>query len=102
MIMSLRPVGYNANMNDSRQNMSRLQIRALINRLEKISADSPWAHRASGIRAALDRILSRTGPKELRGEENTRLLDLVEQGYTVLEAAAGQIPEGPLSRDQGT
>ena len=102
MIMFLRPVGYNVNMNGSRQNMSRLQIRALINRLEKISADSSWAHRASGIRAALDRTLSRQDPQTLPGEDYTRFLDLVDRGYAVLEAAAGQIPEGPLAREKGT
>ena len=89
-------------MNSSRQNITRLQARALINRLEKISADSPWAHRASGIRAALDRTLSRKDLQTLSAEEFNRFLDLVNRAYAVLEAAAGQIPEGPPSREERT
>ena len=33
-------------------------ISLLISRLERISADSYWAHRASGVRGALLRVLS--------------------------------------------
>jgi flagella basal body P-ring formation protein FlgA len=36
-------------MNDSTTNL----IRLLLSRLERVSADSYWAHRASGIRGAL-------------------------------------------------
>jgi len=32
-------------------------IRMLLDRLERIPADSPWAHRASGVRGALIRLL---------------------------------------------
>ena len=47
-------------------------IRMLSDRLERISADSVWAHRASGIRGALLQILdedigrSQTDPKNVK------------------------------------
>lgn len=65
----------------------RKKIRLLLDRLERISADSPWAHQASGVRASLaKRLASDTcSPYEI---EN--LLDL---GYQILEKAASEIPE---------
>jgi len=61
--------------------------RLLLHRLERISADSPYAHRASGIRASLSKRLSRgtLNPQEIVG--------LLECGYQILEKAAGEIPD---------
>jgi len=63
-------------------------IQMLIYRLERISADSYWAHRASGVRGALLRIIeldqvgSPTPPNELE--------HLIKIGFDILEKAAGE------------
>ncbi|HDN04902.1 MAG TPA: hypothetical protein ENF27_03080 [Chloroflexi bacterium] len=59
----------------------------LLDRLERISADSPWAHQASGVRASLVKSLSR-GETDLE-----QLSQLLELGFLILENAAGEIPE---------
>jgi len=59
----------------------------LLNRLERISADSAWAHRASGIWASIARHLSR------RILNSQQLEILIDQGFRILEEAARQIPE---------
>lgn len=64
---------------------SRL-IHMLLARLERISADSFWAHRASGARGSLIKLVEQmeTGafipPKEAS--------ELVEMGFIILEKAA--------------
>jgi hypothetical protein len=63
------------------------QAQLLLNRLERISADSPWAHMASGIRASLSRHLSEINPDI----ETIRIL--ISRGYSILEKAAAEIPE---------
>lgn len=61
-------------------------IRLLLTRLERISVDSYWAHRASGVRGSLTKILAqiemgeRVDPVSLR--MNLRV------GFDVLEKAA--------------
>ena len=59
----------------------------LLNRLEKISADSPWAHQASGVRASIAKILSGSTP------DHQSLDKLMELGFEVLEKDAVEIPE---------
>lgn len=59
----------------------------LLHRLERISADSPWAHQASGIRASLARCLAS------KDCELDQLEFLLEVGFEILEKAASQIPE---------
>ena len=59
----------------------------LLDRLERISADSPWAHQASGIRASLAKKLSKEDP------DPDQIKDLLEQGYQILENAASEIPD---------
>lgn len=70
------------------------QAQQLSARLERISADSYWAHQASGVRGALLRCLewieSGRGPRWKRMKE---LQSLVRQGYTTLENAAREIEE---------
>jgi len=64
----------------------------LIARLERISADSIWAHRASGLRGSLLRGLELVK----NGGEKTEVAQLsaaVEQGYHLLEQAAREIPD---------
>lgn len=70
------------------------QAQQLATRLERISADSFWAHRASGIRVALLRCLDwiehRRGARWKRIKELRRL---VLDGYAILENAAKEIEE---------
>ena len=58
-------------------------ILVLLSRLERISADSRWAHQASGIRGALFRLLSHL---ENGNPVDLGCLDcLVDKGYEILE-----------------
>lgn len=59
----------------------------LLDRLERISADSPWAHQASGIRASL--------AKRLAGKvlDPCIIQDLMDRGFRILENAASEIPD---------
>lgn len=59
----------------------------LLNRLERISADSSWAHRASGIRASLSKALA------AQNIPATRVEELIKLGFNILEKAAQEIPE---------
>ena len=69
----------------SKQKSSNIQIaQLLLSRLERISADSIWAHRASGIRGTLLRILEQIDNGEL--EDHKNLSNLIAQGFLILEA----------------
>jgi len=61
-------------------------LRLLLTRLEKISADSVWAHRASGVRGSLIRILE----KMEKGENVSKsdLARLMNMGFFILQKAA--------------
>ncbi len=69
-------------MDDNRLNLTRL----LLARLERISADSVWAHRASGLRGALIRMLEQI--------ENGQTMDpaycdkLIKRGFDILDKTA--------------
>ena len=69
--------------------------RLLVARLERLSADSFWAHRASGLRGAL---LKRIAAPQ--GEADTRLEALIRQGFKILEQASREMrpPRLPYSR----
>ena len=61
-------------------------IRILAERLERISVDSVWAHRASGLRGSLIRVM-----EQLESGENVNkqtLVLLYERGFYILEQAA--------------
>jgi hypothetical protein len=90
---------------DLEQNGIERQIvlaRLLVTRLERLSADSYWAHQASGVRGSLLRALEQvsyggfTPPAaDTAGLEN-RLLALNEKGYTILvRAAIEKAPQRP-------
>ncbi len=69
--------------------------RMLISRLERLSADSYWAHRSSGLRGsllrALERVESAPGDPD-RSVGDLRALDeLIQQGFSILEKAAREI-----------
>jgi hypothetical protein len=56
--------------------------RVLIARLERLSADSYWAHRASGVRGSLLRWVEEDRRDVGRGK------NLIKYGFYVLENAA--------------
>jgi len=64
----------------------------LLDRLARLSADSPWAHRASGIRGAILRAKLRGEQGEAIGQKD-QLRGLLDQGYWILERAASEIPD---------
>jgi hypothetical protein len=63
-------------------------IRLLLPRLERISVDSYWAHRASGVRGALTRFLEEM---EAGKPVDPRLLQAnLLLGFEILKEAAGE------------
>ena len=67
-------------------------IQRLAERLEHLSVDSTYAHRASGLRGSLLRSMERIeGGGRLDREEQTRLDELMEAGFQILELAAKEI-----------
>ncbi len=66
------------------------QARILVQRLERLSADSVWAHRASGLRAGLDKSLAKVEAGEASAYKD--LLVLIQAGFDILEKAAQEIP----------
>jgi hypothetical protein len=68
------------------------QALLLVSRLERLSADSYWAHRASGLRGALLRSLERLENGEVDVKEETARLDrLFQWGFEILAKAAREI-----------
>jgi hypothetical protein len=71
--------------------------RRIVYMLERLSADSHWAHRASGLRGSLLRALleaeslSIDVPKQSRQEIEIRLEHLNQAGYDILNHAAQEI-----------
>jgi hypothetical protein len=61
-------------------------IRLLLPRLERISVDSYWAHRASGVRGALTKILERIETGEAINSESMNSNILI--GFEILKEAA--------------
>ena len=82
--------GRNADEMKMLESSLRRKTRQLLDRLERISADSPWAHQASGVRASLS--------KHLASEKISRtdIEDLLLLGYQILENAAKEIPENRI------
>lgn len=72
-----------------RQPLQIAEIRQLIGRLERLSADSAWAHRAAGLRGNLLRALAALEVGEAVPDD---LGKLVEQSYRILVQAAREIP----------
>jgi len=61
-------------------------IRMLSDRLERISADSIWAHRASGVRGKLIRELEKIETDRYMPVEET--YKLIDASFHILEKAA--------------
>jgi hypothetical protein len=67
-------------------------VKLLISRLERLSVDSRWAHRASGLRGSLWRWVEYLEKQESYAEKNIAPLEtLMIQGFEILEAAAREI-----------
>ena len=70
------------------------QAHLLIYRLERLSADSIWAHRSSGYRGSLLKLLEKSettlinDENQLSTSELEHLRELVDIGYQLLENAA--------------
>jgi hypothetical protein len=65
----------------------------LASRLERLSADSIWAHRASGARGALLKALENLDSADLQAIPNelARLQAIVRWGFRLLEKAAEEL-----------
>ena len=70
-------------------------IHQLINRLERLSADSVWAHRASGMRGSLLRQADWLQALESPPSQSDllRLEKLIRAASSILENAAREIPD---------
>ncbi len=67
-------------------------IKLLIDRLEHLSVDSTYAHRASGLRGSLLRYVERIEGGERMNSDDQVLLDqLIQYGFEILELAAKEI-----------
>ncbi len=82
-------------MNEDRIEVARL----LTSRLERLSVDSYWAHRASGLRGSLLRCLEQIEVESAADDPAgaLRALEgLIEKGFAILERAAREIrtPDG--------
>jgi hypothetical protein len=66
-------------------------LRLLVYRLERLSADSHWARRASGLRGNIVKVLEEADS----GQEvsTTRLELLTESAFDILRRAAQDIPD---------
>ena len=76
------------------------QARELVYKLERISADSTWAHLSSGYRGSLWRAieqleLSLAEQKPLTSQESERIEQLMQKCYELLYLAAREIPYRP-------
>ncbi len=65
------------------------QARLLAQRLERLSADSRWARRASGLRGALLRSIEALEASPASAQPG--LDDLLRRGFLILEHAAREL-----------
>jgi hypothetical protein len=68
--------------------------RELTHKLERLSADSSWAHHASGLRGSLLKLLDENINSDINSQSNERfnqLASLIEIGFQILENAAREI-----------
>jgi len=67
------------------------QAKLLVSRLERLSADSIWAHRASGFRGSLIRRIDRVESGSGDPSDGEYLENLVIHGFELLENAAKEM-----------
>ena len=75
------PTAYNQNMKDDLRT-----LRFLLSRLERISADSSVAYRASGVRGSMLRMVEKL--EAGRPVSDQYLRRLIESAYSLLQTAA--------------
>jgi hypothetical protein len=61
-------------------------LQMVLTRLERVSVDSYWAHRASGVRGSLLRAVEQLEAGEQVSD--FQLSDILRQGFAILERAA--------------
>ena len=67
--------------------MKNTSVTSLLSeRLERIPADSIWAHRASGVRGSLLRMLQKLEDGEKLEDQDMKRL--ISRGFQILESAA--------------
>ena len=67
--------------------MKNTSVTSLLSeRLERIPADSIWAHRASGVRGSLLRMLQKLEDGEKLEDKDMKRL--ISRGFQILESAA--------------
>ena len=69
---------------------SLLQAKILVERLARLSADSIWARRASGLRASLDKAVGQIESGKMVDEDHFK--HLISLGFEMLEKAGKEIP----------
>ena len=67
-----------------------IQAKILVERLARLSADSIWARRASGLRASLDKIIGQIERSHAVDADDFK--QLVSLGFEMLEKAGREIP----------
>lgn len=65
-------------------------LRLLASRLERLSVDSRWARRASGLRGNIVKVLEESETSLIAAE---RLDLLISRSFEILRAAAREIPD---------
>ena len=66
-------------------------LRLMTERLERLSVDSHWARRASGLRGNMIKVLEEIDAEQ--EVEAARLNPLIERAFEVLRHAAQEIPD---------
>ena len=66
-------------------------LRLLVTRLERLSADSRWARRASGLRGNIIKVLEQAENGDL--VDNLLLEKLTNSAFEILRLAAHDIPD---------
>jgi hypothetical protein len=65
-------------------------LRLLASRLERLSVDSRWARRASGLRGNIIKVLEEAARQTVSSE---RVDLLINRSFEILRAAAKEIPD---------
>ncbi len=88
-------------MNSPSSLAARLDLlRMIVQRLERLSADSAWAHISSGYRGSMIKLLDRLEAQAHPSAEDQHLLDfLIGKGLELLTRAAREIGDPGLVED---
>jgi hypothetical protein len=81
---------YNTNVPASFSDQTGL-LRLLVSRLERLSVDSHWARRASGLRGSIVKVLDEADSG--RKVSSPRLELLTEAAFDILRRAAQDVPD---------